>query len=102
MRITVIIEIAYNREESGDLVAAGVVMPDDGLNELIAEYKARDEEFEGYPWMAQYRAGLGRWDIRFPSPSIDTPYNEHETGFVIDSIKRAFLEHINSFAYSDD
>lgn len=102
MRITVIIEIAYNNEESGDLIAAGVVMPDDGLDELIAECEARDEEFEGYPWIAHYSVAPETWEIRFPSPSVETPYDYYETEFVIDRIKRALRKHINSFVYSDD
>ncbi len=101
MRIKVIIEVAYRLEEARNLIAAGVVVPDDRADGLSSEYELRDEEFEGYPWMAHYSAGLERWDIRFPSPSVDIPYSEHETEFIIDSIKCALSRHINSFVFSD-
>ncbi|SRR4030042_6773856 len=101
MRITVVIELTCHREESGKLIAAGVVMADDGVDALIAEYEARNEEFEGYPWIAKAGIREESWDIRFPSPSVDTPYNEHETDFIIDSIRLALANYINSFVFSD-
>ena len=112
MRIIVIIELAFYREEYGKLVAAGSIVPNDTPSRLAGHWQnyygeceggeGSDSSFVVYPWMASACDFNDEWDIRFPSPSVYTPYNDHELEFINNSIRRALATYTNKFAYADD
>ena len=97
MRITVVVHLAYQRSQFDDWIAAGTVFPE----EIDSSRYDEEAQEEGYPWLGYISSLDTTWDVEFPSPSVFHPFQDEEIDFILESIKRALREHINSFDFSD-